>query len=508
MKQLRIRVELQHLADKKCPRGTKCVLKTVKPLVPWARTRVTSVCVAMCPSPRCPQCKPGFRRVFVTDTNRCRLCKCRSSCEDKKCPPGTQCVLRHKSNEGSFGQITFGRLHPICVGNKPEITTEKPKMCPSPTCMPCKPGFYRVFVTDSNLCRTCKCRSKCEDKKCPRGTKCVLTKKSPTGFFNFGQITSGKGSVQQRNASGAVPDTPDSIRRTLTGVAFANAEVRARNPGGDHRKANPGFRRVIEKDSKGCRVCKCRSLCELRLVRQMPQQLQFTQNPTHLRRQQSLQPQVQKNKVATHLVCNDDSLVARCPPQDCHQVCRPGYKMRVANNTNGCVDCTCKSMCDGFQCPPGTKCVLKNIRPDISYEKHPVCAAPSSTTDAPTTTVYTKPDTPETTTVASTTTRCPPRNCHQIVCRPGYKMRLANNTNGCVDCVCRSMCDGFQCPPGTKCVLKNIRPDISYEKHPVCVAPSSTTDAPTTTVYTKPDTPETTTVASTTSKISFNSDVL
>ena len=38
-------------------------------------------------------------------------------------------------------------------------------------------------------------------------------------------------------------------------------------------------------------------------------------------------------------------------------------------------------------------------------------------------------------------------------------------------------------------------------------APSSTTDAPTTTVYTKPDTPETTTVASTTSKISFNSDV-
>ena len=36
------------LQDKKCPRGTKCVLETVKPMLPWARKRVTSVCKGWC----------------------------------------------------------------------------------------------------------------------------------------------------------------------------------------------------------------------------------------------------------------------------------------------------------------------------------------------------------------------------------------------------------------------------------------------------------------------------
>ena len=36
--------------------------------------------------------------------------------------------------------------------------------CPSPRCQKCKPGYRRVSVKDSNGCRKCKCRSKCEVK--------------------------------------------------------------------------------------------------------------------------------------------------------------------------------------------------------------------------------------------------------------------------------------------------------------------------------------------------------
>ncbi|KAK2183258.1 hypothetical protein NP493_316g01008 [Ridgeia piscesae] len=48
----------------------------------------------------------GYRNVFTTDSNGCRVCKCRSLCETVRCPPGRTCVLR---------QI-YNMRRPMCVG--------------------------------------------------------------------------------------------------------------------------------------------------------------------------------------------------------------------------------------------------------------------------------------------------------------------------------------------------------------------------------------------------------
>ncbi|KAK2183261.1 hypothetical protein NP493_316g02002 [Ridgeia piscesae] len=111
---------------------------------------------------KCMQCRFGYSRFVTTDSKGCRVCKCRSACEDKKCPPGTTCVLTKRSHRFPWGAKLFGTsLSPICVETQVG-TTEKPKTCPRPKCVRCSPGFRRVIVKDSKGCRVCKCRSLCE----------------------------------------------------------------------------------------------------------------------------------------------------------------------------------------------------------------------------------------------------------------------------------------------------------------------------------------------------------
>ena len=77
-----------------------------------------------------------------------------------------------------------------------DVKCIKIKLCPLSDMLPTT--ITSIILLHKMYCQSCKTLGVysliclLQDKKCPRGTKCVLTKKSPTGFFNFGQITSGK----------------------------------------------------------------------------------------------------------------------------------------------------------------------------------------------------------------------------------------------------------------------------------------------------------------------------
>ncbi|KAK2183259.1 hypothetical protein NP493_316g01009 [Ridgeia piscesae] len=107
---------------------------------------------------RCQRCGIGYRKVFMTDSNGCRVCKCRSRCE-----------LAH--NHAIF-VLQFLRMEPR--GTRMEQVARMVITCPPLRCQRCSSGYRNVFTTDSNGCRVCKCRSRCENMRCPPGRKCVL----------------------------------------------------------------------------------------------------------------------------------------------------------------------------------------------------------------------------------------------------------------------------------------------------------------------------------------------